>query len=108
MGGVGRLSELPERTHDSFRAAEYLDTLAPLSSHVDAWETMYVHVLQGPNPILEWVKGTALRPVLAALETPALRDEFCGDLAPLLREAYPARPWGTPFPFRRVFVLATR
>lgn len=105
---VGRLAELPERTHDSFRAAEYLDTLAPLSASVDAWETTYVHILSGTDPVLEWVKGTALRPVLAALDDEDERTDFCADLAPLLREAYPPRQWGTPFPFRRVFVVATR
>lgn len=104
---VGRLSQLPERTHDSFRAAQYLDTLAPLSTAIDVWETTYVHILPGADPILEWVKGTALRPVLAALDSTDQRDQFCADLAPALRAAYPTKPWGTPFPFRRVFAVAT-
>jgi trans-aconitate 2-methyltransferase len=105
---VPRLAELPARTHVSYPASTYLDVLAPLCSHVDAWETTYVHILQGPDPILDWVKGTGLRPVLTALDTDELRGEFCAELAPLLRAAYPQRDWGTPFPFKRVFVVARR
>ena len=102
------LAALPTRTHVSKTASFYADVLAPLCDHVDAWETSYVHILQGDDPILEWVKGTGLRPVLQALETDELRAEFCAELAPLLRDAYPSRPWGTPFPFRRVFVVVRR
>ena len=105
---VDTLAALPARTHVSYPAATYLDVLAPLCSNVDAWETSYVHVLQGQDPILEWVKGTGLRPVLSALATDDLRAEFCAELAPLLRAAYPSRSWGTPFPFKRVFVVARR
>ena len=54
------------------------------------------------------MKGTGLRPVLQALEPDELRAEFCAELAPLLRDAYPSRPWGTPFPFRRVFLVVRR
>ena len=97
---------LPDRTHSSHTATEHLNVLAPLCSFVDGWETTYIHVLQGTDPILEWVKGTALRPVLAALQTDEARAEFLAQLAPRLRAAYPSRPWGTPFPFKRVFVVA--
>jgi trans-aconitate 2-methyltransferase len=74
---------------------------------VQAWETTYVHVLQGADPVLDWVRGTGLRPVLAALGE---QDgaEFEAAYAALLREAYPATDHGTLFPFRRVFVVAHR
>lgn len=103
-----KLDALPLRTHVSYPASTYLDVLAPLCSHVDAWETSYVHILQGDNPILDWVKGTGLRPVLTALDSDDMRAEFCVELAPILRQAYPQRTWGTPFPFKRVFVVARR
>ena len=83
----------------------YVGVLADMGLHVDAWEVTYVHILQGSDPVLEWVKGTGLRPVLSLLDTQEQAD-FCNDLAPLLRAAYCARPWGTPFPFRRVSVAA--
>jgi trans-aconitate 2-methyltransferase len=103
--GLASLSDLPHVTHRSHTADEYLDTLAPLCATVDAWDTTYLHVLQGPDPVLEWVKGTALRPILGRLE-PEQSAAFCTELAPLLQAAYPSRSWGTPFPFRRVFVVA--
>ena len=104
-----RFGDLAERTHASYPADVYLSLLSDLDMDltVDAWETTYVHILQGENPVLEWVKGTGLRPVLSRL-TPNQQIEFCDDLAPLLRAAYGSRPWGTPFPFRRVFVVANK
>jgi trans-aconitate 2-methyltransferase len=85
--------------------AGYLDLLAPLGCAVDAWETTYQQVLHGDDPVLGWVKGTALRPVLAALDDEAT-PRFLADYAERLRQAYPPRDHGTLFPFRRVFVVA--
>ncbi|WP_239129644.1 trans-aconitate 2-methyltransferase [Planobispora takensis] len=84
---------------------EYLERLAALGCRVDAWETVYTHVLQGDDPVLGWVSGTALRPMLDRLPPPE-REEFLGDYALLLRDAYPRRKHGTVFPFRRIFVVA--
>lgn len=85
----------------------YLDLLVGAGCEVDAWETTYLHVLQGTNPVLEWLTGTALRPVLAVLR-PDEAAEFTAELGARLRAAYPARAYGTVFPFRRVFVVAHR
>ncbi|HEY7201502.1 MAG TPA: trans-aconitate 2-methyltransferase [Candidatus Dormibacteraeota bacterium] len=87
--------------------AEYLALLAGRGCAVDAWETTYLHVLQGPDPVLEWVKGTALRPVLTALKGEE-REAFLAEYAARLREAYPPGPSGTVLPFRRLFVVAQR
>jgi trans-aconitate 2-methyltransferase len=87
--------------------ADYLDLLAGAGFQADAWETTYLHVLTGENPVLEWYKGTGLRPVIDAL--PAGRaDEFLAEYGTRMREAYPSRPYGTVLPFRRVFVVARR
>ncbi|RVX44810.1 trans-aconitate 2-methyltransferase [Nonomuraea polychroma] len=88
-------------------AAGYLDLLNQGGTQVDAWETTYVHVLQGENPVLDWVSGTALRPIFDRLD-PDEQRRFKADLAGPLAEAYPARRYGTPFPFRRVFVVAQK
>ena len=85
--------------------AVYLDRLARLGARVDAWETTYLHVLSGDDPVLEWVKGTALRPVLAQLDE-ADAGEFLAEYGALLREAYPRRDYGTVLEFRRIFVVA--
>jgi trans-aconitate 2-methyltransferase len=85
--------------------AGYLDLLTPLGCAVDAWETTYQQVLQGTDPVLDWVKGTALRPVLAALDDEAT-PRFLAAYAERLRAVYPPGDHGTVFPFRRVFVVA--
>jgi trans-aconitate 2-methyltransferase len=86
---------------------EYLDRLAGLGCTVDAWETTYVHVLRGKDAALNWVKGTALRPMLDRL-APDRREDFLADCARVLGKAYPRRSYGTVFPFRRIFVVAQK
>lgn len=85
----------------------YLELLAKEGCVVDAWETTYMQLLSGENPVLEWFKGTALRPVLAALDEEA-RAEFLAEYGPKLLSAYPAASYGTLFRFRRVFVVARK
>ncbi|MER7573302.1 trans-aconitate 2-methyltransferase [Streptomyces sp. NPDC126514] len=87
--------------------AAYLERLTDLGCTVDAWETTYIPLLSGEDPILDWVKGTALRPVLTALaDDPAATEAFLAEYRAALRTAYPAGPHGTPFPFRRIFAVA--
>ena len=106
----------PERGPDTLSSLdpqEYADLLTPLGFAVNAWETTYLHLLRGPasdqsgDAVLNWVRGTALRPVLSRLnadETQAFETEY----GARLRQSYPAGPCHTPFPFRRVFVVAQR
>lgn len=84
--------------------AGYADLLE--GCDVDAWETTYLQRLEGPDAVLEWITGTALRPIRARLDDEAWAA-FRAELAPKLQEAYPQRPDGTTwFPFRRVFAVA--
>jgi trans-aconitate 2-methyltransferase len=86
--------------------AGYATVLAEAGCAVDAWETTYLQRLPGEDAVLEWITGTALRPVRSALAEPDW-TRFRAELAPLLRESYPRRPDGTTwFPFRRVFAVA--
>lgn len=77
---------------------------------VDVWETTYLHVLPGPDPVLQWLSGTGARPILQALAATgtALADRFRGELTQLLASAYPPGPAGTVLPFRRIFAVAHR
>ncbi|HEX5405308.1 MAG TPA: trans-aconitate 2-methyltransferase [Pseudonocardiaceae bacterium] len=85
---------------------EYGDLFADAGCQVDAWETTYLQSLTGADPVLNWVTGTALRPIRAALDDQRW-DQFAGELAPKLRAAYPVRADGTTwFEFRRVFAVA--
>ena len=76
------------------------------------WETTYLHVLDPEgaqeSPVLEWTKGTALRPVLQVLTDERERAAFLSAYARRLEQAYPRQPFGTVFPFRRIFAVAQR
>jgi trans-aconitate 2-methyltransferase len=87
--------------------ADYLGIMLDAGCAADAWETTYQQVLPGKDPVLEWVRGTGLRPVLAALP-PGDAADFEKEYSALLREAYPATRHGTVFPFRRIFAVARK
>ncbi|MEU3776514.1 trans-aconitate 2-methyltransferase [Streptomyces sp. NPDC032472] len=89
--------------------AEYLARLTELGCTADTWETTYYQLLPGPDPVLDWVKGTALRPVLTALgDDRKAAEGFLAEYRDLLRAAYPPGPRGTVFPFRRIFAVAVK
>ena len=96
-----------ELNRQSADPADYAELLARAGSEVDAWETTYVHILQGENPVLEWFQGTGLRPVLAVLDEDQAAD-FLAEYGEQVREAYPPSSFGTILPFRRVFAVAHR
>lgn len=86
--------------------AVYHDLLAPLAAELDIWETEYLHRLSGERPVLQWIRSTALAPLLAALDEPE-REAFLDVLGERLAEAYPPRRDSTTlFPFRRLFIVA--
>lgn len=88
--------------------ATYRDALAATGCEVDAWETTYLHVLSGEDPVFTWVSGTGARPTLEALPA-GLREEFEAEFRARLRAAYPPRDDGrVVLPFRRVFAVARR
>ena len=62
-------------------------------------------MLQGVDPVLTWMRGTALRPVYARLSAEEAA-EFEAELGAMLQEAYPPQPYGTVLPFRRIFAVA--
>jgi trans-aconitate 2-methyltransferase len=84
---------------------DYLSDLAALGCRVQAWETTYLHVLSGSDPVFDWMSGTGARPALDALVDDE-RAAFVLEYKARLRQAYPARPFGTVLPFRRIFVVA--
>ena len=101
--------QTPPPTEAVLDPAGYFAALAALGCAVDAWETTYLHRLTGEDPVLDWTKGSTLRPVLSLLaDDPDARDAFLAEYAAELRAAYPPGPHGTLFPFRRVFVVAVR
>ncbi|MBK3477185.1 methyltransferase domain-containing protein [Pseudomonas sp. MF6751] len=85
----------------------YYRLLAPLTKDLDIWETEHLQVVEGQSPIFDWVKVSALRPVLLALDE-FERQCFLDHFLKLVHEYYPPEGDGrTLFPFKRIFILAT-
>jgi trans-aconitate 2-methyltransferase len=91
-------------------AAAYVELLAGLGCEVDAWETIYQHILdpagEQREPVLEWMKGTALLPVFDVLKDEGERADYVAAYGKALLRAYPRQPFGTVFAFRRIFAVA--
>jgi trans-aconitate 2-methyltransferase len=86
----------------------YFRLARPHAPHVDVWRTTYFHPLAGARAIVEWLKGTGLRPFLDPLEE-SERQAFLARYEGRIAKAYPAEPDGTVFlPFPRLFVVAAR
>lgn len=88
--------------------SEYIGWLEAGATHVEVWQTTYHQILQGPDPVFEWLKGAGMRPYLEPLEADeaAAFENACREA---LAVAYPARADGTTvFPFRRLFAVAIR
>lgn len=90
----------------------YLRILSAHGLSVDAWETTYTHVLdpdgQSENPVLDWVTGTGLKPMLDVLEDEQERADFVAGYAERVRAAYPRTAVGVLLPFRRVFAVGRK
>jgi len=87
--------------------AFYAERLLGHGLELEMWETVYHHRMESPAGIVEWMKGTALRPLLSALEPPeqaGFLDALLARVAPL----HPPGPHGIFFPFRRLFFVARR
>jgi len=98
-----------DRARAVARPETYAALLLDLTPDVDVWQTTYEHVLaavqDGPHPVLEWVRGTGLRPVLGVLDDDE-REGFVADYERELEAAYPRRSFGVLFPFTRTFAVA--
>jgi trans-aconitate 2-methyltransferase len=87
----------------------YYDALAPAAARLDLWATEYLHILPNPEAIVEWYRGTGLRPFLDLLESDASRQQFMADYLERLRPHFaPRTAGGVLFPFRRIFLIAYR
>ena len=105
----GEAQRAPQaRAPSAIRADWYFRLLRPHAPHVDVWRTTYFHPLAGARAIVEWLKGTGLRPFLDPLEE-SEREAFLARYEEAIAKAYPAEPDGTVLlPFPRLFVVAAR
>lgn len=89
-------------------ASYYFELLSKHCSTVDVWRTTYHHPLAGSAAVVEWFKGSALRPFLAPL-TDSEKSAFLDEYLARITQAYPALTDGTVLlPFPRLFIIATR
>jgi trans-aconitate 2-methyltransferase len=89
-------------------AAWYCDRLSPLAARVDIWRTTYYHRLADASAIVEWFKGTGLRPFLDPL-TPDERTAYLARYLDAVAQAYPPlADGGVLLPFPRLFFIAVR
>lgn len=94
--------------HPVLPAHRYHRLLRPVTAMVDVWETVYWQALTGDDPVLEWIRGSLLRPLLPELSDEE-RQDFLAQVGARLRAAYPADESGvTLLPFRRLFIVAQR
>lgn len=85
---------------------QYYDWLSPFCASLNIWQTRYLHVLEGDNPVADWTRGAALRPVLDGLKDPQKRSVFETDYRQRIAQAYPPQTNGkTLLPFERLFMV---
>lgn len=104
--------EAATKRYGAGEPSTYIQILARNGLTVNAWETIYHHILDpggtSANPVLDWVTGTGLRPVLDVLTDEAEREAFLAEYGERVSEAYPRTSAGVILPFRRVFAVGTK
>lgn len=105
---AGKLAHV-QGVQPSAATQAYYSWLAPLCASVDIWTTTYLHVLEGDDPVVEWMSGTGMRPYIQALTDPGEREAFIADYSKRVAKLFPKQPDGaTLFPFPRLFIIARR
>lgn len=101
--GARRINPTPSLT-------DYHGWLSRTCGEVDLWTTTYLHALEGEDPVVDWMRGTALRPYLDVLAgDEALLEAFLDAFRQRIAAAFPPREDGlTLFPFPRLFMVAVR
>lgn len=92
----------------NYRTAQYYyDILSNISKRFDLWETVYYHVLDSPAGMIEWYKGTAMRPFLEKMPDDRSRHQFEDEVLAGCKDEYEVRKDGKLlYPFRRIFFVA--
>lgn len=87
----------------------YYDLLTSEFPRVDMWESIYYHEMANHQSLVEWYKGTGMKPFLASLPDDATRAWFETEVLARARPGYPVQANGRLlYPFRRLFFVAYR
>lgn len=102
------IKQVKARSKRLLRPEEYYDLFRPLCDRIDLWHTHYNHLIESHAGVVEWFKGSGLRPLLAPLDA-ALREAFLARYTDEIRRAYPPRCDGkVMLKFPRLFIVAVR
>jgi trans-aconitate 2-methyltransferase len=86
----------------------YYDALSPLCTRLEVWHTIYNHVLEDAAGVVEWVKGTGMRPFVDPLEPPE-RKQYVAEYTNRIAEAYQPQADGKVLlRFPRIFIVAVK
>jgi len=102
------ISEAAPSRVDLLPLPAYYDLLAPRAAQVDIWHTIYQHPMDTPRAIVDWVRGTGLRPFVDPLASD-LQARYLAEYERRIGLAYPPRADGRLLlAFPRLFIVATR
>ncbi|WP_042883653.1 trans-aconitate 2-methyltransferase [Cupriavidus necator] len=106
---AGKLAGASKARAERASAQWYYELLRPVCQRVDVWLTTYHHPLAGgPAAVVEWFKGSGLRPFLQPLDE-AERAAYLARYEAAIAKAYPPLADGSVLlPFPRLFIVATR
>jgi len=105
---AGKLAKVSGARTPIESAAWYYGLLRPLCARVEVWRTTYFHSLANAEAIVEWFKGSGLRPFLAPLDEDE-RKRYLDRYLALIADAFPPfRDGSVLLPFPRQFLVATR
>ena len=100
--------KLSQRNYNNLSTSEYYDVLSGISEYFEMWETIYCHRMPSYESIIEWYKGTGLRPYLEQLSKTDAED-FVRDVYRELKNRYRIQSNGEiMFRFPRMFFIAKR
>lgn len=87
---------------------EYFTILSSCTDHFDLWETVYYHNMPSVEAMVEWVKGTRLRPYLQALDQ-IEAESLIREITMRTAKTYRIQKNGEIiFKFRRLFFVASK
>ena len=94
--------------NDLLRPEGFYDLLRPLCSRLDIWHTHYNHIMPNHAGVVEWFKGSSLRPFYWALDG-AMREQYLAAYSDAIARAYSVRYDGKVIlKFPRLFIVAVR